>query len=308
MPSLLNMLPNAVAQRAATAVYAEVVSPAPASFVDPLFVVMPDWSVDFPIVITDWPAVHGTTLPLVDDAVLLVTDNRGISRCVWWDGQMTFETQSSQIQYLSNTGSDVASRIRLTPSPFNPDTAVPLTGLTNGELVATYITQPGVPGTTFLPAGQFALHIHAAQTAGSQTVQTYAQFWEYDGIGAMDVALIGTTQTSEPFTLDETDYALFLSTSDVYAFISPQSRISVRVYVLVGGTGGANAEFFVGGASDSHVIYPVGNNAPIPAPIYTVATLPAASTVPNGTIVLVSDGGAGAHFQGSIGSAWVNLG
>jgi hypothetical protein len=41
---------------------------------------------------------------------------------------------------------------------------------------------------------------------------------------------------------------------------------------------------------------------------YTTATKPAAASVPAGTIIFVSDGGAGAVFQGSTGSAWVNLG
>jgi hypothetical protein len=41
---------------------------------------------------------------------------------------------------------------------------------------------------------------------------------------------------------------------------------------------------------------------------YTLATRPAATTVPAGTIIYVSDGGAGAVFQGSTGAAWVNLG
>lgn len=40
---------------------------------------------------------------------------------------------------------------------------------------------------------------------------------------------------------------------------------------------------------------------------YTVATRPAAASVP-GAVIFVSDGGAGAVFQGSDGSAWVNLG
>ena len=39
---------------------------------------------------------------------------------------------------------------------------------------------------------------------------------------------------------------------------------------------------------------------------YTVATRP--TNLPAGTIVYVSDGGAGAVFQGWNGAAWVNLG
>jgi len=43
-------------------------------------------------------------------------------------------------------------------------------------------------------------------------------------------------------------------------------------------------------------------------PTYTAATKPAAGDVPTGTVIHVSDGGAGAVFQGSTGAAWVNLG
>jgi len=40
---------------------------------------------------------------------------------------------------------------------------------------------------------------------------------------------------------------------------------------------------------------------------YTVATRPAAASAP-GAVIYVSDGGAGAVFQGSNGASWVNLG
>ena len=42
-------------------------------------------------------------------------------------------------------------------------------------------------------------------------------------------------------------------------------------------------------------------------PTYTVATLPVAEDNKGG-IIYVSDGGAGAQFRGSNGTAWVNLG
>lgn len=45
-----------------------------------------------------------------------------------------------------------------------------------------------------------------------------------------------------------------------------------------------------------------------PAPNYLSARKPAAASVAPGTIIFVSDGGAGAVFQGSTGTAWVNLG
>ncbi len=46
---------------------------------------------------------------------------------------------------------------------------------------------------------------------------------------------------------------------------------------------------------------------PVKPPTYTVATRPTASSWTGG-VIYVSDGGAGAVFQGSNGSAWVNLG
>lgn len=42
-------------------------------------------------------------------------------------------------------------------------------------------------------------------------------------------------------------------------------------------------------------------------PEFTVATIPAAGDW-KGRIIFVSDGAAGAKFQGSTGAAWVNLG
>jgi len=44
------------------------------------------------------------------------------------------------------------------------------------------------------------------------------------------------------------------------------------------------------------------------APTCTVATRPAYTDVRPGTIIYVSDGASGAHFQGATASGWVNLG
>ncbi len=49
---------------------------------------------------------------------------------------------------------------------------------------------------------------------------------------------------------------------------------------------------------------------PVPprAPIFTTATLPAASVLGAGALVFVSDGGGGAQAKMSTGSAYINLG
>lgn len=86
MPSLLNLLPNAVSQAQGQIVYGQVIAPVPTDFTHPLNVVMPDWSVEFSFVFATWPKANGVTLPAVGDDVLLVTDNRGERRVVWWGG------------------------------------------------------------------------------------------------------------------------------------------------------------------------------------------------------------------------------
>lgn len=43
-------------------------------------------------------------------------------------------------------------------------------------------------------------------------------------------------------------------------------------------------------------------------PTFTTATKPAASTVQAGTMIFVSDAGAGSQFQGSDGTTWRTLG
>lgn len=45
--------------------------------------------------------------------------------------------------------------------------------------------------------------------------------------------------------------------------------------------------------------------APLVLPTYTVATRPTATS---GQLIYVSDGAAGARFQGSHANAWINLG
>lgn len=51
----------------------------------------------------------------------------------------------------------------------------------------------------------------------------------------------------------------------------------------------------------------VGMDAPFKLKQYTMATRPDPTEYPD-TIIAVSDGGAGAYFQGSDGTNWVDLG
>lgn len=94
-PNLLSLLPAAVSQGQAKIIYAEVTTPAPTTFADTLFVILPDWSSDFPLAIAGWNAAHGQTLPAPGAAALLIVDSRGLTRCVWWDGLTGAPTPAS---------------------------------------------------------------------------------------------------------------------------------------------------------------------------------------------------------------------
>lgn len=61
------------------------VQPAPSSFTDPLYVV-PPWSPNIFWQIDDWAPIHGAALPQPGTACVLIEDDYGNRRCVWWAG------------------------------------------------------------------------------------------------------------------------------------------------------------------------------------------------------------------------------
>lgn len=88
MPNPLVLLQGAVAQTPPQVLFGKV-SPnrsAPASFSDPLEVVIPQWRPDYYWTITNWPACHGNTLPSQGaDCVLVMDDQRNLW-CLFWTG------------------------------------------------------------------------------------------------------------------------------------------------------------------------------------------------------------------------------
>lgn len=58
--------------------------PLPESFNDPLYLVIPGWTVTPFFTLNSWPACHGETLPSPGDAVLLIRDDENNYRCIWW--------------------------------------------------------------------------------------------------------------------------------------------------------------------------------------------------------------------------------
>jgi hypothetical protein len=84
----LNLVPNAVGQSRPQLVSGQVsdAQPAPASFSDPLYVVIPQWRPDYYWIVNDWPADHGATLPTGGEACLLAYDDQRVLWVVRWKG------------------------------------------------------------------------------------------------------------------------------------------------------------------------------------------------------------------------------
>lgn len=60
--------------------------PAPASFDDPVWVILPEYSLDALVGPCEWGALHGNTLPAQNAYVLVAFDDRGHPVVVWWAG------------------------------------------------------------------------------------------------------------------------------------------------------------------------------------------------------------------------------
>lgn len=80
-----NMFPSAPGQRPVCYGQVSGRQPAPSSFTDPLFVVLPH-DTDYAERIDDWPVIHGATLPALGADVLVAIDERNNWRVVWWQG------------------------------------------------------------------------------------------------------------------------------------------------------------------------------------------------------------------------------
>ena len=179
------------------------------------------------------------------------------------------------LYYLSDTSSSILTYLQMTPAPYTPKTTLTFTGQT-GTVVNTlqnWATNAGVPGVTYLPAGLYQFHMHAARTnAFSGTIQLRCQFVEVDASG-VDIQVIGTSEPSAALTLLEVEYTLDFADGNVYTLASSASRIVARVQVVNTAIGVTSSAFlYVGDEADSHIELP--GTAPAPVTGY--------STIENG--------------------------
>lgn len=99
MPNILALAPSTVGQPRAGRIYGQVstLRPAPASFTDTLYVVIPQWHDAYCFPIIHWSACHGATLPAHGADCILVVDDQRNMRCVWWDGVYSAASNATEI-------------------------------------------------------------------------------------------------------------------------------------------------------------------------------------------------------------------
>ncbi len=129
-------------------------------------------------------------------------------------------------------------------------------GVNTTRKLQDWLTDPGNPNISFIPAGEYDFHIHADATTPA-SVNLYAEFWETDASGN-DITLIGTSETSAVdggMNTTETEYNLIFNNPNVYTLASTTSRIKVKVWALR--TAGTHTiDLYAGGESDSHISLP----------------------------------------------------
>lgn len=83
MPSVLNLLPNAVAQDQTQIFMSTVTNPAPSTPTSPLFVAV-DWNTTTNIQVSSWAPIWGPVMPQEGDHAVIASDDQRYFRCIWW--------------------------------------------------------------------------------------------------------------------------------------------------------------------------------------------------------------------------------
>lgn len=66
--------------------YVSTIRPAPLSFSEPVWVIVPGYSTDRPLGPCEWPAIHGSSLPLQGAECVVGFDDQHKPTLVWWAG------------------------------------------------------------------------------------------------------------------------------------------------------------------------------------------------------------------------------
>lgn len=157
--------------------------------------------------------------------------------------------------FFQPTISNVLSYNRMASTAYPTITSITKTGVANGQLLATFITDLNTPNREFIPDGQYSCHIHAYKSAGTKDSFLRAEVWEVDssGVDISNIALLGNSAI-----LTNISTELFIAESlDRYDLAGTTSRIAVKLYAVITGGGSApTITLDMGDGTDSRLNLP----------------------------------------------------
>ena len=157
--------------------------------------------------------------------------------------------------FLTSTASDIGTcKQQVISAPLTAST-ITATGISNGSLIACFVTNTGYPGLPYIEEGVIQVHINANQTAGTKTVTIYAQIWEVSSLG-VDIQLIATTNnTTRVLTSTVTELSIYKEIA-LTPLASIDSRTETRLFATAGAGTDATINIQVGNGYHSHTSLP----------------------------------------------------
>jgi len=205
--------------------------------------------------------------------------------------------QGVLVYYSTPTASDVGSALKQLVDPYVTPTTLSTPTVASGTvLLQTFVTEPSNPNRAFIPAGEYAVHIHASTTGGSRTYQILVEIWECNASGA-DIQMLASCGPSIDLTGSNSEYIVAQSTT-LKNLAGTSSRIKTKIY-SVGSVGGSSGtvSIYVGGTDDTRINLP----APVVDATNFVPYTGATANVDLGTFNLsVVDEVYGAGWNGSL--------
>jgi hypothetical protein len=186
----------------------------------------------------------------------LITKNATNTPLVWTSANGVASFQPIPVlgdltYYLTNTASDVATYYKQTTTPQVALTSLPFASVTDGQLLATFISEPNNPNRTSIPDGQYLNHLHLGKTGGTKDLQVRAEMWEVTSAGVDIVKLADLGPSTVLVGSGSTEYIIGYNTVEK-TLSSVTSRIATKIYAVVSGGGSApSISIFQGDGSDS---------------------------------------------------------
>ena len=186
----------------------------------------------------------------------LITKNALSTPLVWTSANGVASFQPLPVlgdltYYLTNSASDVATYYKQTTTPQVALTSLPFASVTNGQLLATFISDPSNPNRLSIPDGQYLNHLHLGKTGGTKDLQVRAEIWETTSSGVDIVKLADLGPSTIITGSGSTEYIIGYNTVEK-TLSAVTSRIATKVYAVVSGGGSApSISIFQGDGSDS---------------------------------------------------------